>query len=54
MNECFYCLDCQVTYYDDHQCPPLIARRKRADGRARKRPAAEPAIVDEAMRQSAE
>ena len=29
MNECFYCLDCQVMYYDDHQCPPLIARRKR-------------------------
>jgi len=21
MNECFYCLDCQVTYYDDHICP---------------------------------
>ena len=54
MNECFYCLDCQVTYYDDHQCPPLIARRKRAETRARKRPAAEPTIVDEAMRQSAE
>jgi NosR/NirI family nitrous oxide reductase transcriptional regulator len=54
MNECFYCLDCQVTYYDDHKCPPLIARRKRSEGRAGKRPAAEPAIVDEAMRQSAE
>ena len=21
MNECFYCLDCQVTYYDDHTLP---------------------------------
>ena len=31
MNECFYCLDCQVMYYDDHQCPPLIARRKRGE-----------------------
>ena len=31
MNECFYCLDCQVMYYDDHQCPPLIARRKRSE-----------------------
>jgi polyferredoxin len=29
MNECFYCLDCQVTYADDHTCPPMIARRKR-------------------------
>jgi NosR/NirI family transcriptional regulator, nitrous oxide reductase regulator len=35
MNECFYCLDCQVTYYDDHICPPLVWRRKHgrpADG----------------------
>ena len=31
MNECFYCLDCQVMYYDDHQCPPLVARRKRTE-----------------------
>jgi NosR/NirI family nitrous oxide reductase transcriptional regulator len=29
MNECFYCLDCQVTYYDDHVCPPMVWRRKR-------------------------
>jgi NosR/NirI family transcriptional regulator, nitrous oxide reductase regulator len=29
MNECFYCLDCQVAYYDDHVCPPLVWRRKR-------------------------
>jgi NosR/NirI family transcriptional regulator, nitrous oxide reductase regulator len=28
MNECFYCLDCQVTYYDDHICPPMVWRRK--------------------------
>ena len=28
MNECFYCLDCQVTYYDDHTCPPMVWRRK--------------------------
>jgi len=31
MNECFYCLDCQVVYYNDHQCPPLIALRKRGE-----------------------
>jgi NosR/NirI family transcriptional regulator, nitrous oxide reductase regulator len=29
MNECFYCLDCQVTYYDDHICPPMVWRRRR-------------------------
>jgi NosR/NirI family transcriptional regulator, nitrous oxide reductase regulator len=29
MNECFYCLDCQVTYYDDHVCPPMVWRRRR-------------------------
>ncbi len=28
-NECIYCLDCQVTYYDDRKCPPLVTRRKR-------------------------
>lgn len=31
MNECFYCLDCQVLYHDSHQCPPLIKRRKRSE-----------------------
>ena len=29
MNECFYCLDCQVTYSDDRTCPPMVALRKR-------------------------
>ena len=23
MRECHYCLDCQVTYYDEEKCPPL-------------------------------
>ena len=31
MNECFYCLDCQVVYYDEHRCPPLIGRRRRRE-----------------------
>ncbi len=31
MNECYQCLDCQVDYFDDTVCPPLVARRKRAD-----------------------
>ena len=31
MNECFQCLDCQVDYYDDTRCPPLIAQRKQRE-----------------------
>ncbi|MEJ2508972.1 MAG: 4Fe-4S binding protein [Gammaproteobacteria bacterium] len=30
-NECHYCLDCQVTYWDDHKCPPLIDKRRRRE-----------------------
>ncbi|WP_092026206.1 transcriptional regulator NosR [Marinobacter zhejiangensis] len=26
--ECHYCLDCQMTYFDDHKCPPLISKRR--------------------------
>ncbi len=39
LNECHYCLDCQVTYWNDHKCPPLIERRKRHEraGRAREK-----------------
>lgn len=33
--ECHYCLDCQVTYWDDHRCPPLVDRRKKSDVKAR-------------------
>ena len=29
MNECFYCLDCQSLYYDEHKCPPLVIIRKK-------------------------
>lgn len=32
-NECHYCLECQVTYWDDHRCPPLIDKRKRLESR---------------------
>ena len=28
-NECHYCLDCQMTYHNDHKCPPLVAKRKK-------------------------
>ncbi len=34
-NECHYCLDCQVTYWNDRKCPPLIARRKRREKAAK-------------------
>ena len=33
--ECFQCLDCQVEYYDDKRCPPLVVlarRRNETDG----------------------
>ena len=31
MNECFYCLDCQSLYYDNHRCPPLVIKRKKLE-----------------------
>ncbi len=33
-NECHYCLDCQVTYYSDRRCMPLIERRVKRESRA--------------------
>ncbi|MGB5338247.1 MAG: 4Fe-4S binding protein [Gammaproteobacteria bacterium] len=30
-NECHYCLDCQVIYWDTHQCPPLSEKRIRRE-----------------------
>jgi NosR/NirI family transcriptional regulator, nitrous oxide reductase regulator len=30
--ECFQCLDCQVGYYDDKRCPPLVQAAKRRGG----------------------
>jgi transcriptional regulator of nitric oxide reductase/ferredoxin len=29
--ECFQCLDCQVEYYDDKRCPPLVQAKKLRD-----------------------
>ena len=31
--ECHYCLDCQVTYWNERKCPPLSERRKRRERR---------------------
>jgi NosR/NirI family nitrous oxide reductase transcriptional regulator len=32
-NECLYCLNCQVLYYDDHRCPVVIAKRLKSERR---------------------
>lgn len=31
INECHYCMDCQVTYWDNQKCPPLVEKRKRRE-----------------------
>ena len=43
--ECIYCLTCQVNYYDDHLCPPLIQRRQRRERREAMARAAEKAAA---------
>jgi len=37
INECHYCLDCQVTYWDAYKCPPLVEKRKRREKAVRAR-----------------
>ncbi len=32
-NECHYCLDCQVTYWNEYKCPPLVRERKKRERR---------------------
>lgn len=34
--ECHYCLECQVGYWDDHLCPPLIEKRKKRERRKKR------------------
>jgi NosR/NirI family nitrous oxide reductase transcriptional regulator len=36
-NECHYCLDCQVTYYNEAKCMPLMDRVRRRERAARAR-----------------
>ncbi len=43
-NECHYCLDCQMTYHNDHKCPPLINKRKKRGKRAPAGPELIPAV----------
>jgi len=31
INECHYCMDCQVTYFNNRKCPPLVKKRKRKE-----------------------
>jgi len=33
-NECLYCMHCQVIYWDDHVCPPLVMKRERRGKKA--------------------
>ena len=35
-NECHYCLECQVTYFDDKRCPPLVDKRKKRERREKR------------------
>ena len=35
LHECHHCLDCQVTYYNNRKCPPLVERRKRRERTAK-------------------
>ena len=44
--ECFQCLDCQVEYYDDTRCPPLVQA-------ARLREEAQPVVPVAAMVENA-
>ena len=48
MDECLYCLDCQVIYHDEHVCPPLVRakRRRVAPGLAAGAPQAAAAASD--------
>jgi NosR/NirI family nitrous oxide reductase transcriptional regulator len=34
VNECLYCLHCQVVYSDEHACPVMIQKRLKRQRRA--------------------
>lgn len=38
VNECLYCLHCQVVYSDDHACPVVIQKRLKKERRSAKAP----------------
>jgi NosR/NirI family nitrous oxide reductase transcriptional regulator len=33
VNECIYCMNCQLLYWDDHKCPVVIQRRLKREKR---------------------
>lgn len=37
VNECHYCLDCQILYWDAYTCPPMVQKRKRHEKATRAR-----------------
>lgn len=43
-NECHHCLDCQVTYFNDERCPPLVAKKRRRE-RTKAAPQQEPQTI---------
>jgi hypothetical protein len=48
-SECFQCLDCQVEYYDDKRCPPLVwAAKLRNEAKEAKESKPAAAMVDHA------
>ena len=49
VNECLYCLHCQVVYSDDHACPVLIQKRLKRERRST-RSAATPGKNESAIR----
>ncbi|HXH03467.1 MAG TPA: 4Fe-4S binding protein [Candidatus Competibacteraceae bacterium] len=55
-NECHYCLDCQVTYFNERKCPPLVDRRRRQEKAAalRQAPSGETAPAGHAARRRAD
>ena len=46
-NECHFCLDCQVTYWDTNKCPPLVERRRRRERAMRRKASNEIPISDQ-------
>jgi NosR/NirI family nitrous oxide reductase transcriptional regulator len=43
-NECHYCLDCQVTYFNDHKCPPLVDKRRKRERFSKDAPGKAPPV----------
>ncbi len=45
-NECHYCLDCQMTYHNEHKCPPLVLKNKRKGGKGKQKASADPQLIE--------